>query len=207
MFKIRHVAVAAVVTVSLTACGTTFPGSAANSSDPTTVTDATTTAAPATPATKALNTQLSIPANALGPIPDEVYNSPAPAPDPTINGLPAAGNKSSSNGLTIQVVGECGQNGSTGLRLKATGFTPGGIYMTEVYYSTDTGFDGSRYTHLADNGFAKASTDGSAGHWTWNCYDAGGVPFDPPGAYKLTMHDLNAGRSVTAMFYVRYSTS
>jgi hypothetical protein len=133
--------------------------------------------------------------------------APAPAPvpqvqvepDASVATLPAAGPEAADSGLTVQVVGECGQPGSKGLRLKASGFTPNGQYMTEAYYP-----DGKRYTYLLNGGYGAAATDGSAPSWSWECYLGPNNTQDPPGEYKLTMHDVPTGRSVSTTFTVAY---
>lgn len=150
--------------------------------------------------------QLKVPQNALGPIPQEVLDAPPPAPDTSIGGMEPAGEAASKDGLTIQVFGTCGSNPEQkqALRLHASGFTPGGVYMTEAYFPNEAPLNGARYRFLKNFGYNKAANDGSTPAWTWDCWLAQGTPGDPPGTYKLTLHDLTTGKTVTTNFTVKY---
>ena len=110
---------------------------------------------------------------------------------------PSPGAAASTNGLSVQVTGSCGDAG--GFRLKSSGFTPNGQYRTDARYP-----DGRPYTYLLSGGKGRADADGATPGWTWNCMDGPGGQPDTPGVYSITITDLTTGKSVSTSLEVKY---
>lgn len=132
----------------------------------------------------------------------EVWDLPVPPSNPAINALPKNGEGGSRCGLTIQVVGNCGQPGSDGLRLKASGFTPSSLYQSTVYYPKGPPYHGAVYENWKFGGYGKSADDGTTPGWRWDCYEGQGPTSDPEGTYVLILEDVMTGNRVTATFKV-----
>jgi hypothetical protein len=114
----------------------------------------------------------------------------------TLNDQPN-GPEGSEAGLTIQVMGHTSDPG--GLWLRGSGFTPNGEYYTEVYYPLDSPQKGAEYTFIRDG---RADANGATPGWRWDpAVTDTGEP-DPPGEYRLTMHDNQTGRKVSTTFNI-----
>lgn len=120
-----------------------------------------------------------------------------------IDSLPPNGTSAQQAGLNVQLVGDCGTDG--GMRLKSSGFTPGGRYQTTATYP-----DGrTPYTYLSNGGVGSADQSGATPFWTWNCFDGSGGESDPEGDYKIRITDIatnaaSPGRWVEFTVPVRY---
>jgi hypothetical protein len=93
--------------------------------------------------------------------------------------------KPKPSGLTFKTAGQCTSNSGRVFGI-ASGLTPGGKYVTEMWDP-----DGQPYTNLPNPG--TSDEHGGTPNWYFTCY-AGKAP----GKYKVRIADLTTGKSSAA---------